>query len=202
MTFKEEHFSQMYFHAFSHSVLEEMPGYDLLIIPDELPAPIADRFVRYHLYMYDKGSPFPDRIRDVGKRQMEVGKFIGLSDDPIYKSWFEEMRQLRVQGQRALIMSILKAQNDHIWNDLVINESLHYQIISSTLDNTSEEDMAADKLADTLRKRSDLLDRSADITDRIESYYNRLFATVDDREKKTILKVSPETIHLLRKHRQ
>lgn len=186
-------FKSMNFNCKDADAFEEIDGHDQLEIPSDLPKNFVLKFVKYHLFMYDKGSPIVAKYRDLEKRQTAAFKEAGIWDDPFHKDKIDEMRSISYPGQAELIMDILTAQNSATWSALVSNEVLHRKI---TYDILKEQERKTQDLA----KQVKLLENQAELVERINGYYKELFSSVHENEQEEIRrKIKPETVHLFKK---
>lgn len=183
----------MYFKIQGLETIEDLPNFEE--VRDgirQMPKALRDPFVRYHIYMYDKGSPFVENIRKLDRRQSAVLEEIGI-DQKRWSAEIEQMRSLQHEAQQPLIMAILMAQNDHLFNQLVINEQAHYKVIEEVTAPTPED---ADKTT-ILGKQMKLLRDSEELVDRIEGLHKRIYSSVDAEEiKKVRIPISPETLRM------
>jgi hypothetical protein len=152
-----------------------------------------DCLVRYTMALYDKKSPLIKQLTNIGQRKNEAALVAGydlIKDREVLEKLFD----FTDPDLQLLAITFLKDQNDMYWSMIVSNEQTFYEYQKALISEVVSYKDDKQKM-DALNVKSKLMDECDKITNRVESYYAKVFGDGEAQMKARQLKnFSPESI--------
>jgi hypothetical protein len=152
-----------------------------------------DKLVRFIMVMYDKKSPIIRLITNIDQRKKEAAIVAGYDlkhDAPA----LEDLFSFADKDLQILALQFLKDQNDMYWSMIVSNEQTFWEFqkaLNQSINNYKDDKQKMD----ALNVKSKLMEECDKITERVETYYHKVFGDGDAQVKaKQLRGFSPEAI--------
>lgn len=150
-----------------------------------------DKLIRYVMALYDKKSPLIKQITNLDQRKKEAALVAG------YDLKFDDVEALfdfTDPELQLLALEFLKEQNDMYWTMIVSNEQTFWEFqkaLNQRIANTKDDK----QWMDALNVKSKIMDECDRITERVETYYQKVFGDGEAQAKaKQTRGFSPEAI--------
>jgi hypothetical protein len=161
--------------------------------------PDLDCLVRYTMALYDKKSPLIKQLANIAQRKTEAALVAGY-DVKKDVDILEKLFDFTDTDLQLLAIQFLKDQNDMYWSMIVSNEQTFFEYQKALLLEVAVYKDDKQKM-DALNVKSKLMDECDKITNRVESYYAKVFGDGEAQTKARQLKnFSPESIASLSKN--
>lgn len=158
-----------------------------------------DKLVRFTMVFYDKKSPLIRSISNIGQRKNEAALVSGY-DLKMDADVLEELFDFTDKDLQLLALQFLVDQNDMYWSMLQSNWQTFWEYQRAL--NTRIESFNGDKQKmDALNVKSKLMDECDKITERVETYLQKVFGDGEEQVKAKELKsFTPETMAYRKKN--
>lgn len=165
--------------------------YVLLSTEGNVKRPDLDKILRYAMALYDKRSPIPRAIANIGERKREAALSAGYDlklDDEALSALFD----FTDHELQLIVLHFLREDNNMYWSMIVSNEQTfwEYQRALNTIVIGKDE---KNKL-DALKVKSVLMDDCNTITERVETYYHKVFGDGEVKVKAKQASFTPEAM--------
>jgi hypothetical protein len=155
--------------------------------------PDLDKLVRFIMALYDKKSPIIKQLTNLDQRKKEAALVAGY-DLKFDADTLDALFAFTDHEMQILALQFLKDQNDMYWTMIVSNEQTFWEFQRAL--NQRIKDTKDDKQwMDALNVKSKLMEECDRITERVETYYVKVFGDGDALAKaKQTRGFSPEAI--------
>lgn len=132
-----------------------------------------DKIIRYVMVLYDKKSPLVKMVTNIGERKKESALISGYdlkTDEKILARLYD---WTDVEFER-IALQFLKDQNDMYWSMIVSNEQTFWEFqraLNAPIDNYKDDKQKMD----ALNVKSKIMEECNTITERVETYYYKVF---------------------------